>query len=383
MKKIPRAWRRRTAPRNAGARRRGGRTVLAVVLALLAGLAGRHEAAAQAADQSHDAGGWEVWKSVSYTLDAKASFQFRIKYDDIPVRAWKLVVDGGDELCDLSVLRVKGEELLYYKNSESNHSVLVPWGRGEEIIAVLTNRDRQASFTVNLLGPPRDQTLASYSYGVNRSLEAYAAGRRLLAEEYAREALKDDPDDAVAKVLLAGFRRDGHFYEEASELVEEALAGDLPPEMQELAASLRVELQELQAPLPGPVRDGVISAEQALGAAEYQRALEVCDDLLSGKLELRPESRARLHLLRGQALVGLDRSFEAIDAYTAALNFNRSKATEGIIYFHMGKLFQKMDNLTQAEGAFTMALQNGLPSGLQVQAREALRQVNQRLNEER
>ena len=36
--------------------------------------------------------------------------------------------------CDLTVLRVKGEELLYYKTNESRHEVDVPWGIGEELI---------------------------------------------------------------------------------------------------------------------------------------------------------------------------------------------------------------------------------------------------------
>ncbi len=65
------------------------------------------------------------------------------------------------------------------------------------------------------------------------------------------------------------------------------------------------------------------------------------------------------------------------------MQLNRSKDSEGIIYFHMGRLFLKMNNLPQAQGAFTMALQNGLPSGLDVQARDSLQAVEGRLRGER
>ena len=147
---------------------------------------------------------WETYKSESMTLRSRESFQFRVDFDQIQVRSWKLVVDGGQNRCDLNVLRLKDESLLYFRTDESHHEVLVPWGRGEEIIVVVTNRDVEAAFTISLEGPPRDQVHAAYGYHVNRALEAFAAGRRLEAEAACRSALLDDPHDGVAKVLLAG-----------------------------------------------------------------------------------------------------------------------------------------------------------------------------------
>ena len=49
----------------------------------------------------------------------------------------------------------------------------------------------------------------------------------------------------------------------------------------------------------------------------------------------------------------------------------------------MGRLFYGMGNLGQAQGAFTIALQNRLPSGLDVQAREMLMDIENQLNDQR
>ena len=327
--------------------------------------------------------GWERYSAENFTLGEKESIQLRVEYEQIPVRSFKLVVDGGDRKCDLSVLRVLGEELLYYKTAESRHELEVPWGLGEEIILVMTNRDDRGGFVVELMGPPRDQNQASYSYHVNRALEYYAAGRRLAAEEACRQALVVDPADGVAKVLLAGFLKDRNFFDKAAVLVEEALEDDLSPEMRQLALDMRAQLAELRAPLDPAVREGVERTEEHLEAGEFSEALLLCDGLLAGDLELDGVAKSRLEMMRGQALVGLERNFEAIDAYTRSLQLNRSRAFEAIIYFHMGNLYLDMENLKQAEGAFTIALQHGLPSGLDVQARESLGRITRMLNEDR
>jgi tetratricopeptide (TPR) repeat protein len=327
---------------------------------------------------------WERYSSENFTLVPREGFQFRVTYDQIPVRTFKLVVTGNDDhLCDLSVLRVNGEELLYFKTKESRHEVEVPWGIGEELLVSLTNRKVKASFVVELLGPRRDQVYASYSYHVNRALEFYAAGRRLAAEESCRRALDEDPSDGVAKVLLAGFLRDRNFFAKAATLVEQALADDLTPEMRQLALDMRSELADLRAPLAPAVREGVERADDLLMAGDYDQALVVADGLLAGDLELDGPAKSRLQAIRGRSLDGLGRNFEAIDAFTLSLQLNRSRAFEAVIYFHMGNLYLDMGNLRQAEGAFTIALQNGLPSGLDVQARETLKQVSSQLADER
>ncbi len=151
---------------------------------------------------------WETWESESYTLQARESFQFPVAYDDIQARRWRLVVDGMDINCDLSVLRMADESLVYFETNESLHEVSIPWGEGEELIVVVTNRNRPGAVVVSFQGPPRDQSHASYSFDVNRALEKYAAGQRLDAEKFCRDALLKDEDDVVAKVLLAGFLRD-------------------------------------------------------------------------------------------------------------------------------------------------------------------------------
>jgi len=329
-------------------------------------------------------GVWESWSSDSYTLEPRESFQFHVVFDQIPVRSWKLLVEGARDVnCDLTVLRVKGESLLYYKTKESRHEVIVPWGVGEEVIVVVTNRNQKGAFVIDLLGPPRDQIHAAYSYHVNRALDAYASGRRLEAEAECEKAIRADENDGVAKVLLAGFLRNRQYYGKATVMVEQALADDLPDDMRGIAEDLRAELARLRAPLPEPISRGVAAAKEHLADGNPERALTVCDDLLAGDLELDPASKSQLQQLRGEALDQLDRNFEAVDAFTQALQLNRNRADEAVIYFHMGQLFFKMENLLQARGSYTMALENGLPSGLELQAREALQLIEDRLVDER
>ncbi len=314
---------------------------------------------------------WETWHTDSFTLDPGESFQFRVTFDDIQVRSWKLVVDGAGKNCDLSVLRVKGESLLYYKTNESRHEVLVPWGTGEELIVVLTNRKQKATFTVEFQGPPRDQVHAAYSYHVNRALEAFASGRRLDAQDECGKALRENDRDEVAKVLLASFLREGHFYSQAMDLVTDALQGDLPPEMRRLAEDLKSELTVLRAPLAPKIQQQIDTISSLVEKGQGDQAGELCQRTLKeDNLPLRAKSL--LHLLRGRALDVQDRDFEAIDAFTTALGLARSKAEEAVIYFYMGRLYNKMGNQAQARGAFTIALQYGLPSGLDLQAREDL-----------
>ena len=326
---------------------------------------------------------YETWSSDSFTLTPRESFQIKVSYDQIQVRNWKLVVDGGDQNCDVHVRRTKDGSLLYQQNDQRHHDVPVPWGLGEEVSIVITNRNVKGAFVVSLMGPPRDQIHASYSYHVNRALDKFSAGQRLAAEAECRNALLENPDDGVAKVLLAGFLRDRQYFDRATGLVNEALEGDLPDNMRTIAESMRQELLKLRAPLPLPVRLGVEEAEGLLIDGESEKALGVTEKLLDGDLELDSNSRSRLMMLQGQALDQLGRNFESLDVFTNALQLNRNKDAEGVIYFHMGRLFLKMDNLPQAEGAYTMALENGLPSGLDVQAREALQGITRRTRDNR
>ena len=355
----------------------GPRRTLAVTAALVLALL------ADCPTWAQPPGVWESWKSETYSLQPWGSFQIRVGFADLPLRNWRLVVDGGDHHSDLTVLRMRGEALLYAKNDETRHVVDIPWGRGEEVLIVVTNREHPGGFAVTLMGPPHDQVQAAYSYWVNRSLEAYAGGRRLQAEDFCRQALDDRPDDVEAMVLMAGFKRDRGYYDQAAALVDQALAGDLSPEMRTLAGDMRAELLALRAPLPAPLRDGVIGAESDLEQGRPAEALATVDQLLAGPLELGTAAKSRLHLIRGRALAQLDRNFEALDAYMTALQLARARSDEAVIYCHMGRLYLEMENLQQAQGAYTMALQIGLPSGLDLQAREDLKAIEHDLHRQR
>ena len=333
---------------------------------------------AAAARAAQDPGVWETYQSEVTTMKQRESFQMRIAFDQIQVRSWKLVVDGDQVRCDVNVLRLRDESLIYFKTDDSHHEVVIPWGRGEEVIIVITNRNSEATYTVTMLGPPRDQAHAAYGYHVNRALEAFAAGRRLEAEADCRSALLEDPEDGVAKVLLAGFLRDGQYLDQAAALVEEALEGELPGDMHMLALDLRADLRRLRTPLPAPVLKGMEQAEQELARNQPAAALLTCTRLLDSGLEYDATARAALLTMKGRALAGLARNFEAVDALTQALTLSRDRSDAAVVYFHMGRLYVSMNNPEQAGSAFAMALQNGLPAGLALQARDELRDLRDR-----
>jgi len=184
----------------------------------------------------------------------------------------------------------------------------------------------------------------------------------------------------VAKVLLAGFERDRHAYDSAAALVEEALETDLPPEMQTLALEMRAQLVKLRAPLPAPVREGLEQADKLLSEGKAQETQDLCSRLLDGQLELDGKSRSKILTYKGRALEMLGRNFEAGDAYTQALSYDRSLQNQAVIYYHMGHLFYGMENWGQAQGALTIAIERGLPSGLAIQAREMLQETERRID---
>lgn len=326
---------------------------------------------------------WETWASESYTLEAKESFQFPVVFEDIPARRWRLVVNGGDTNCDLSVLRMADESLLYFETDETVHEVSIPWGKGEELIVVITNRNHYGAIVVAFQGPPKNQSHTAYSYDVNRALEKYAVGQRLDAEKFCRKALLKDQDDAVAKVLLAGFLRDRHEYSQAAAIVDEALGSELTPGMRQVAEGLRSDLDVLRAPRSRKLETGIIRVEKQLADGKGDKVLQECDKLISSEKDLKNADRGLLLMFKGQALAMLGRHFEAIDMYTQALGLTRAVAQEATIYFHMGVLYDEMGNLVQAEGAYSIALNRGLPVGLDVQAREALANINDQLNQDR
>jgi hypothetical protein len=319
---------------------------------------------------------WEAWETYQYTLQVGESLHFRVDFTQIPVRNWRLVVEGDNCLSDLHILRLKDESLLYFETDESRHEVTIPWGKGEEISAVLTASRSPGVFTVFFLGPPPESAQAAYSYRVNRALEAYTAGRLTEAERLCQEALQEDSDDGVARVLLAGFLRDRNYYEKAADLIAEALATSLPPDMRDLAIQLQEEIARMRAPLSADLREGLVAVERHLEAGDSEAALRVCEQLLARNADVSAQARSRILQQQGRALHRLGRHFEAVDTFTQALNLASSREDEALIYFRMAELFWDMGNLSQAKGAFGVARQYGLPPGLDIQAQEALRRIS-------
>ena len=148
--------------------------------------------------------GLETWGDEDYRLEPGESTSFVVSFDEIPVRRWVLLVESDGGISHLNVRRVADGSLLFDARDERRHEVDVPWGSGEELSAVITAGQRGGVYRVSIWGPPRQDYRKSYSYGVNRALEAMARGEVAEAEHHLQAAQRQDPDDAVASLLLAG-----------------------------------------------------------------------------------------------------------------------------------------------------------------------------------
>jgi hypothetical protein len=318
-------------------------------------------------------GVWDTWGQETYRLERGETYQFRVTYDQIPVRSWRLVVDGDHIQSDLHILRLKDGSQLYVKRNESHHDVTIPWGKGEEIsVALSPGRTGTGVFTVTFLGPPRGQAPASYSYKVNRALEAWSVGKRQDAEKLCQDALSEDPNDGVAAVLLAGFLRDQSAWDQASGLTARALATDLPPEMRRLAVALRNEIERARSPLPAAVATQIEALDAQLASGNAADALADCDRLLGDGGDLPEEARGAVLQRRGEALQRLGRPFEAVDALTLALSHARSPGDQAAVYLRMGRLMEAMSNPAQARDAYKVARRLGLPPELDAEAAASL-----------
>lgn len=150
-----------------------------------------------------------VWGTETYNLEAGESIQFKLDSDDIKLRNWVLDVDGDTAVCDLHIRHLKSGDLVYSQQKESKHLVEIPWGIGEEIsVAIIADSRNNGLFTIRFLGPQEDEVKACYSFKVNRAIEAYESGDKQKAESLCREAVKDNPKDQEAILLLQGFHLD-------------------------------------------------------------------------------------------------------------------------------------------------------------------------------
>ena len=271
------------------------------------------------------------WGQEAYRLEPGETFQFTVTFAQIPARAWRLVVEGDHVLSDLLIRRVADGSLLYAGRNESRHDVPVPWGLGESIsVALSPGRTGGGLYTVTFLGPPPDALPTSYSYRVNRALEAFEAGDRARARRLCEQALAENPADADAGALQAAFRRE----------------------------------------------DRVAVAEERLAAGDAAGALARCDSLLAGDEATTDWAHNRLQLCRGEALQALDRPVEALDAFTLALARSTAPRDRAGIHLRLGRLLRALDNPAQARAAFALARREGLPPELDAEAARALAELD-------
>ena len=120
-----------------------------------------------------------------------------------------LLVEGDVRQSHLNLRRMADGRLVYDQRDETRHEVPVPWGADESLSAVLTAGRRGGAFAVSIWAPPRDAYLRAYSYEVNRALEALGDERRGMARSHLQAALQENPDDAVARVLIRGMETVG------------------------------------------------------------------------------------------------------------------------------------------------------------------------------
>jgi len=298
------------------------RIAMMVVLAAAAGVARAAGGTVAVAGQDQVSWGQEAWR-----LEPGETFQFTVTFAQIPARAWRLVVEGDHVQSDVLIRRVADGSLLYAARNESRHDVPVPWGRGESItVALSPGRTGGGLYTVTFFGPPPETLPASYSYRVNRALEAFEAGERVRARRLCEQALAEDPQDADATALMAAFRSD----------------------------------------------DRLAVAEARLAAGDAVGALARCDSLLAGDPVLPDWAHGRLQRCRGEALQTLARPFEALDAFTLSLAYSTSPRDRAEVHLRLGRLFRALDNPAQAREAFGLARREGLPPDLDAEAARAL-----------
>ena len=276
-------------------------------------LAGLLLAACAASVAGAEPGGWTAWGTETYALQAGESIQLRIDARQIPLRRWKLVVDGDQLLCDLHVLRMRDRSRVYAQNDESHHEVELPWGLGEEISISLTAKRRAGVFTLTMLGPAAGQADAVYSYGVNRALEAREAGDSAGAKRLIYKALKDDPTDTVARIVLAGML---------------SVEGDRETALAELDKALEIGLPE----------------------------------------DMRPADRLEMTINLGSTLRKLGRNFQALELYQDALARVVNAVNEVEIKLLIVDLLLDMDNTAQAADVLASVRIRTMPVDLKIMA---------------
>jgi len=317
---------------------------------------------------------WEPRASEVYNLEPGESLQLRVNHDDLPVRSWILSVEGGLLLCDVNVLRLTNESLLYQQHDESRHRVKIPWGRDEALVITLTADTRTGgSYTVKFLAPPADQAEQSYGYTLNRALEAFIAEDAARTESLLHDVIeKDDEDAGVGCLLLASVLKTRGEIEKAAGLLDMALAKGLPDHLEDVEQELIRQL----AMVRNRLSPDLIKVDRLLAVGNGREAvyrtdiwLEAADDGAYSRWELCEGYRRLGHgwQLQGDLI-------RAQDYFDQALRAAVDQAQKALVYYRLGLLQYERGNPDQARRAMKAAQDMGLPPDLMKSSEDILNQ---------
>lgn len=341
------------------------RAACAIIAALLL-------AAAPAAAQGVSEGLWTARGQETYLLRGGESVQFRVEYAQIPVRAWRLTVDGDQLLCHVNVLRLADGSLLYQQNDESHHEVRIPWGR-DEAVAVTITADMSGGgvFTVKILGPPPDDVRQAYGYVMNRGLEALDVGDVGRAEALFGDAARLGEDGAAAELMLAGLAKNRGELEAAASHLDRALGFRLPPELADVGQELRRQLDAVR------VHDSLAltDADGRLAAGDTTGAERVCRRILA-QAEASAWTRSEAQRRLGRILQGRGDLYGALEAFDQAVRGAADRGQKALGAFELARLHLALANPDQARTTLSIARDLGLPADLDREADVLLRQLD-------
>ncbi|MBC8424748.1 hypothetical protein H8E07_11550 [bacterium] len=305
-----------------------------------------------------------AWGTEAYNLEAGESVQFHVAFADIPLRAWILSVEGDQRLCDVNVLRLGQEHLLYQQHDESRHRVRIPWGTGESV-AVTVTADMSAGgvFTIKLLGPPDDTAERAYGYGINRALESLEADDDQRAESLLRDAIRTDADEVgLAALLLAGLLKDRGDLEPAIAALDLALRHELPEGFERVEQDLRTHLAVAQRRASPELRE----ADRLLAGDDPEALIAHCESWLARLGDDPSLAWERCEALRrmGRAHQMRGRQVRAMESLNYALREAAEPGQKALVYHRLGLLLLDLDNADQARRALAAARELGLPPDL-------------------
>ena len=309
-------------------------------------------------------GQWVAWGTETYNLEPGESVQFRVDFEDIPLRAWILTVEGDQRLCDLNVLRLGDDALVYQKHDESRHRVRIPWGR-DEAVAVTVTADTAIGglFTIKFLGPPAELAERAYGLRINRALAHMSAGRSASAEALLRDVIRADGDEVgLAALLLAGLLKDRGEPERAAAMLDLALDHDLPEGFEEVERRLHAHLAAVTRRAPPEMRE----ADRLLAGDDPEAAIAHCEQWLEGLGRDTTRAWERCEALRriGSAHRAAGRPVRAMETFDEALGAAREPGQKALVYHRLGLLLVDMGNPDQARRALEAARDLGLPPDL-------------------